>query len=283
MKAISPFEDTILDSSETIKRIGLSLINNMGKLIALLVTLVAVAVTFTDVTFSSILTADFASSFLLLITSAYIIYFSLEDAGEKCAEETPEYKEAKAKYAEQRKKILADDIESFREYLAKYSEREHLARIKNALFTYGISQKSVEDYKNGICLDKKTSRAVRAVLRIKPIIITPKAILSHARAFGRSELENPEKRKIPMLLLKLIPPTICMTVTVSVMLTTKDGLTASDIISGILKLSALPLIGFRGYSEGYSFAKHRLSLWMETKANIIEGFIDSAPEDGNGG
>ena len=69
-----------------------------------------------------------------------------------------------------------------------------------------------------------------------------------------------------------------MTLTVSVALSTKDGLTAADILGGILKLSALPMIGFKGYSAGYNYSKHLASAWLETKAEIIEGFKpDSVP------
>ena len=86
------FEDTILDSGELTKKAGRALIGNMGKLIALFVALIMLAVTFTDIKFTGILTGGFTSSLLLLITASYIIYFSLEDAGEKCGLETDEYK-----------------------------------------------------------------------------------------------------------------------------------------------------------------------------------------------
>ena len=67
-----------------------------------------------------------------------------------------------------------------------------------------------------------------------------------------------------------------MAVTVSVMLTAKEGLTGADVLNGILKLSALPMIGFKGYSQGYSYAKHTLTLWTETKANILEAFLQES-------
>ena len=81
-----------------------------------------------------------------------------------------------------------------------------------------------------------------------------------------------------MLLLKILPSTICMILTVSVMLNVKEDMTASDVINGILKLSALPVIGFKGYSAGYGYTKNSLSLWIETKANILEKFGIRKPE-----
>ena len=64
-----------------------------------------------------------------------------------------------------------------------------------------------------------------------------------------------------------------MVFTVSVMLTTKDGMTVSSVIEGLLKLSALPIIGFRGMLDGYKFAKEEKSAWLETKARLLESFL----------
>ena len=58
--------DTILDYGELMKRAGVGIAANMGKIIALTVSLIMLAVTFTDVAFTGILTEEFASSLLLL-------------------------------------------------------------------------------------------------------------------------------------------------------------------------------------------------------------------------
>jgi hypothetical protein len=141
-----------------------------------------------------------------------------------------------------------------------------------------ISNNDIEKYKSGTPTGRKKKRAIEKILGLKPIILTPSALLSRGKFKGRSELSNPERRKIPMLLLKILPSTLCMTVTVSVIMSFKENMTASDIVSGILKLSALPLIGFKGYSEGYSYAKNSLSLWLETKANILNKFTKQKTE-----
>ena len=110
------------------------------------------------------------------------------------------------------------------------------------------------------------------------MILTPTLLLGSERSSTRSELESPEKRKFPMLVLKLIPSTLCMLVTLSVILTAKEEMTSADILNGILKLSALPLIGFRGYASGYSYAKHSLTDWLKTKTDILESFINKKEE-----
>lgn len=269
------FEDTILDSGEIMKKAGRALVANMGKIIALFVSLLMLAVTFTDVTFTGIFTEDFASSLLLLITSAYIIYFSLEDAGERCGEETEEFKVASDRFETLRARVSGERISALRGYCIDYAKSEFEFRKKSALISHGLTENELAAYLSGERFDKKTDRILWRISKIKPAELTPKILLGKERWRKRSELENPEKRKLPMLLLKLIPSTVCMAVTVSVMLTAKDGLTGADVLNGILKLSALPLIGFKGYSAGYSYAKHTLSLWCETKANILEGFLKS--------
>ena len=47
---------------------------------------------------------------------------------------------------------------------------------------------------------------------------------------------------------------------------------ASQATTDILRLSALPMIGFKGYSAGYNYSKRHAAVWLETKAEIIEGF-----------
>ncbi len=273
MKSFHNIEDDLLDTSELIGRASKALLSNMGKIIAVFVFVMMLAVTFTDVSFLGFFTESFASSFLLLITSSYIIYFSLEDAGEKYGEDTEQFKAASERYTTLREKINGSDIESLREFCVEYSKRDLEYRQKNLLLSRGLSESDVMAYRSGKFKDKRTRCFFRKYERLKPVLLTPKLLLSKDRVSGRSELENPEKRKIPMLLIKLIPSTVCMTVTLSVILSAKEGLTATDVLNGILKLSALPLIGFKGYSAGYSYVKHNISLFLETKANILESFI----------
>ena len=87
-----------------------------------------------------------------------------------------------------------------------------------------------------------------------------------------SELENPEIKKLYTALRILIPSTACMIFTISVILTVKGELSTSVIIDGILKLSALPIIGFRAYSAGYNYARNEKSLWLQTRARLLSAF-----------
>jgi hypothetical protein len=267
----SKLEDSILDTSGFMKEAGALLIANAGKLIALAVIMITAALTFTDVSFAAFSLKESLPSLLLLTVSSYVVYFSLEDAGERLGESTEEFTGAKKRYDALRKQVTGNDVEALRGFLDDYSERELLSRRAGLLLYLGISEAELEeDQSNG-----RVKKARRRIARMKPVFLTPRSLLCNERSGRRSELESPERRKLTSLILRLIPSTLCMALTVSVILTAKDGLDSADVLNGILKLSALPIIGFKGYSQGYTFSKHRESAWLHTKSGIIESFLSS--------
>ena len=274
MKSLRDFDDALLDSSELIKKASQAIIYNMGKIIAVFVFVIMLAVTFTEVSFLGFFTESFASSLLLLVTSSYVIYFSLEDSGENHGEQTPEFLKAKERYEAQRDKINGTEIDALRTFCSEYSRRDLEYRKQSFLLARGISESDVKDHKSAKAPNKALKRALKKHDKIKAVALTPRILLSGKSCTRRSELEDPRKRKIPMLIVKLIPSTVCMMITLSVMLSAKEGLSATDVLNGLLKLSALPLIGFKGYSAGYSYVKHDVSLFLETKANILESFLN---------
>lgn len=273
MKSYKEFETDLLNSGEKLKAGIVELLNNMGRAVAIITAIITVLVTFTDISFAVITEDGFTSSLLLMLTSSYIIYFSLEDAGERLGEGCDEYLNAVRHYSASREKIAGADISALRDFCVSYTERELDFRRRNMLISYGIAYSEYEAFISGASYDKKNKKILKKIKRLKSAELSPSVLLSKDRFQRKSELENPEKRRIPMLLLKIIPSTVCMAITLSFMLNVKDGLCAADIINGLLKLSALPLIGFKGYSSGFSYVKHTRCGWIETKANIIDAFI----------
>ncbi len=77
------------------------------------------------------------------------------------------------------------------------------------------------------------------------------------------------------MMLKLLPSTLCMLLTVSMMVTAKSDLGIGEIIEGIVKLSTLPLIGLRGYSQGYEYARESLVSWINLKTSLLDAFLAS--------
>ncbi len=271
----SSFEASLLDTGSTIKRGYSFLLENAGKTIALITALVVTLVTFTEIGFCDFRTASYMTSVLVMLISAYIIYFSLEDAGEKLGRDSEDYSRSEEKYKSARETLSAGGIGGLREFLSQYTEDELIFRRNSYLFRAGYSKEEYLSYLSGCTVSKKAAKVFKRAKKLKAITLTPKQLLSKERFEHHLELESPEKRKLPKLIIKLIPSTICMIFTVSLMLAAKDGMTREFIIESILKLSALPIIGLRGYAEGYRYAKEELPIWLDTKTRLIEAFLKS--------
>ena len=265
----------LLELGGRIRRGYSSVIANAGKVVAVITLAIAILVTFTDVAFSGIRGEDFTYTLAIMLISSYLMYFSLEDTGEKEGEMSEEYMEAKAKYLEARKKITPSHIDSLREFCLDYSKRELEYRRLSYLSEMGYSKNDLEAYRNGKKYPGRAVRAFKRAERMCAVKLSPTMLLSHSQGSGISELTNPGYKKIIASLISLIPSTICMVLTVSIILTTKDGLNASYIIDGIVKLSALPIIGFKGTLDGYRYAKEDKSCWLETKARLLESYLNN--------
>ncbi len=254
-----------------------AIIANAGKVIAVITLLVAVLVTFTDIAFSDITSQSFTTSMAVMLISSYLMYFSLEDAGEKEGEESEEYKNSNARYLAVRARITPDCIEELRKFCLDYSRKECEYRRACFLGENGLGSSDFEAYKSGARFKGRALRVLRRADRIKAVNLTPAVLLNRNHGVGKSELLGPGKDKIFSTLTSLIPSTVCTVFTVSIILTAKDGLTPESVIEGILKLSALPIVGFRGMLDGYKFSRESKASWLETKARILESFVgDSA-------
>lgn len=268
----SDFEKGLSDLDSFVKGSYSYLANNAGKAIAIITVVIAILVTFTDVTFASFHGNSFTTGLLVMLFSSYIIYFSMEGSGEKLGEETEEFNRALKKYDEAKKNISAEDIASLRSFCYDYSQKEADYRRKSFLAESGLTQEEYCSYKSGTKFPYLTRKKLRRAEKIKPYRLTPTLLLSGERLLYKSELRNPESSKLLSLLLGLIPTTLGTLFTVSIILTTKESLTVATVIEGLLKLSALPIIGFKGYSSGYSYVKCEKSMWIETKSRLLEEF-----------
>ncbi len=267
-------DTSLLDTGAAIKRGYSLLIENVGKTVAFITGVVVTLVTFTEIGFSDFRTASYATTVATVLLAAYIIYFSLEDAGEKLGRESDGYLRSEEKYKAARERLLEADISKLRGFLASYSKEELAFRRRSYLFTNGISEEEYNGYLSGAKPPRATARIIKKAMKMKPQEITPKQLLSKERFEGRGELVSPEHRKIGRLIVKLIPSTVCMIFTVSLVLAAKEGMTREFIIESILKLSALPIIGLRGYAEGYRYAKDELPPWLDTKTRLINAFFE---------
>lgn len=266
-------QNELLSLGGAVKRGYSSIITNAGKIIAVITLLVAGIVTFTDVGVSDFSSREFTSSLVVMLASSYLMYFSLEDTGEKEGEGSEEYRAARERYLNVSKKITPDSIDGLRAFCLDYSERELEYRRLLYLGERGYSASDLSEYEKVGVASPKDARIFKRVKKMSPIKLSPAVLLSRTQGFVSSELVDPTGKKILGALSSLIPSTVCMIFTVSVILTAKDGMTPSTVMEGILKLSTLPIIGLKGLLDGYAYAKDEKSAWLCTKARLLEAFI----------
>lgn len=265
--------DITLAQSGSILKKGYSfVIANVGKTVAIITLLVTALVSFTEISLSELNSEVFTSTLIMMLLASYVMYFSLEDAGERLARENESYKEISKRHESLERDVKRCDIARLREFCLDYTKAELEYRRSNMLFSLGYTKEEYDAYLNGAKMTKKTAKALRRVEKIKRAQLSASTLLS-AKSRTKSELKNPEVSRLTNMIIRLIPSTVCMLFTVSVMVSVRDNMTVAGVIEAILKLSTLPIIGLKGYSDGYEYVMNNESAWLETKSRLIEAFL----------
>lgn len=245
----------------------------IGKLVALISATVAVLVTFTDISFGGFAAKEMTTVLAVLMVSAYLIYFSLEEAGERRGEESEEYRSAYTRHDQLCSMLTPDMIPRLRGFLTEYTLSEASARRHAALLRGGFTEEELSAYLEGRITKPSIRRAMRRIARIRPAQISLGDLISRGKPKNRSELHNPERRERVKMLLKLLPTTVCMVITVSIVMSLKSNLGTAEVFEGIVKLSTLPIVGARGYLTGLCYSREVRSGWLATKSRILESFL----------
>ena len=264
----------IVSSSALMKKGYSFIIANVGKTVAAITLAITALVSFTEISFSSLTSESFTSTLLLMLISSYVMYFSLEDAGEKLGRDSDEYLKISKRHTALQTEIKKCDVARLRDFCLEYRNAELEYRRSNMLFSLGYTKDEYEAYQRGEEMPPKMQKALKRVENIKRAELDAATLLSNERQ-RKSELKNPETSRLLNLLLKLIPSTVCMIFTVSVMVSIKDSMTASGVIEAILKLSTLPIIGLKGYSGGYEYVTSNEIAWLDTKCRLLDSFLKS--------
>ena len=99
------FEATLLESADVFKKGFLYVGENIGRAIATITLIVSALVLFTDISFRDFGLKGFTSTMLVMLLASYLMYFSMEEAGEKLGAESEEYKTARTRLS-----AIADKI-----------------------------------------------------------------------------------------------------------------------------------------------------------------------------
>ena len=85
----------------------------------------------------------------MMLIASYVMYFSLEDAGERLGRESEEYKTVAEMHREMNERIKGCDIADLRDFCLEYRNAELEYRRENLLFSLGYTKDEFEAYKNG--------------------------------------------------------------------------------------------------------------------------------------
>ncbi len=268
-------EDGLITADALTKRGYGMIIKNTGKVIAIITAVVALLLSFTDIKLSELGAAELTSNILVMLISSLIMFFSLEDAGERLAEESEEYKEIFKEYENIVRGIKGEDIGSLRDFCMEYSQRELVARKNAHLLRLGISPEEYESYQGGASFDRRKRRLIKRVSSLNAYPLTPEILLSSCENAEKGELYDSSKFKLMKMSVKLLPTIVCTLLTVSVALSMKEGLNAGVIIESIIRLLTLPIVALRGYATGYNYAKGVSIPRIKTKARILASYLNS--------
>lgn len=275
------FDTLLLESGDTVRRGAKIIIENVGRVIAVITILVTALVLFCDVGFADVTTERFTSTLFIMLISSYVMYFSTYDTGEEVGRGSEEFKSRQSSYKKLVGSIEGKHLSALRTYLTEYSEEEAKFRRTAFLMRRGLSYEDYEAYKSGTITAGRNKRIFKRADAIRPTPISPITLLADSGEKRKSEIRDPESRKLRGSLLKLLPMTLCSLFTVSVILTAKDGLTFIDVIEGLFKLSSLLIIGLRGYLEGMNFSRYTLPSWLETKYRLLDDFLKKHQDTSN--
>ena len=264
----------LVGSGALVKKGYSFIIANIGKTVALITLLVSALVSFTEISFSDLSGESFTSTLVMMLIASYVMYFSLEDAGEKLGRDTDEYKSALSDYRGERDLVKGGDVARLRDFCLEYREAELDYRRSNLLFSLGYTKEEYEGYLKGEKVGRKARKALGRVKRIRSSELSAASLISD-EGRSKSEIENPKIGRTVRMLMRLVPSTVCMLFTVSVMISVKDNLTAAGVIEALLKLSTLPVIGLKGYSGGYEYVTESEISWIKTKTRLLRAFTDS--------
>ncbi len=266
------FETSLLDTGRALDRGFREISENMSKAIAIITAIIAAALTFTEIALPEVATAELTTEVCVMLVSSYIIFFSLEDAGEACGKRSEEYLEAILEYKEEKQKVRCEDVGKLRDFCLHYTREEVEYRRRELLLSEGITPDEYLAYKKGEALEPRIAAVCRRAEGIKPIRLTAEMLTEGEDGGLKKSIGSPEGAKIVKLILGLVPTTVCMLLSVSLMITAKTDMTFVDIIASLIKLLTLPIVALRGYGEGLSYSTGPLLSWIKTKTELLRAF-----------
>lgn len=245
------------------------LFTHIGFWIALLALLIAALATFTDISILSLSAETLTLTVAVYAAVTVVIFFSLAEEGERVGRSEAAYREAEKSLDMAVARVTPAQYASLEIFCRRYAENEFSERRARLLLAHGIIGEE----------DVPPKKAARQLRRLRPLQLNAFMLLGRSSSDTDSPLHSPEKKRKNRLFLRLAPSLICTCFGIGIAIGVRDSLTPSAILEGIFKLSALLIVGLRGYMQGYLFVGESEIPFLRAKARLLERFLFETKEN----
>ena len=250
-----------------------TLTTHIGRAVAWLAILVCAIFTFTEIALVDISLEKLTLDTLVVLVLSVVMYFSMENEGEVYGKSQAEYQKAKEAADALSQKVKGEDLGALQSYLLRVYNEELRAREDRLLLAYSLHREELIRYREGERFGRKKSRQLRRVAKTISRAITPNELL-YFEGDTKAEISSaPSHRGRMSGLVRILPSVLCTLLTVGVMIDLKDGFSLRMVLEGILKLSALLSMGFRGYLFGVHYISEVLTPYHKVREKLLDAFL----------
>jgi hypothetical protein len=237
--------------------------SRIGLWISALALLVAIVITFTDVSILALSAESLTLKMAIYAAVTAIMFFALEEEGERAGREEGTYKKNEKAFLAAKAAVTPMHYGALEKFCARYVEEELSERRAVLLLSHGITDRDAP-------LPAQIERKMKA---LKPLEVSAASLLDPSTHPERSPLSDPERRRKRRLAVRLLPSLLCSIFGIGIAVGVRGALTPSAIIEGLFKISALLIVALRGYAVGYLFIGDAQIPFLQAKTRLLEQFL----------
>ncbi len=239
--------------------------SHIGLWIAALSLLVAIVVTFTDISLLALSAESLTLKMAIYAAVTVIMFFALEEEGERTGRTENAYKESEKDFLSTKVRVTPDRYSALEAFCGHYIEEELEGRRALLLLSHGITDSNAP----------RSALLERRLKSLRPLRINAAALLDRSAQSVRSPLHNPDHRRRLRLLARLFPSLLCSVLGIGIAIGVRGSLTPAIIMEGLFKLSALLIVALRGYAIGYLYVGETEVPLIRAKTRLLEQFLCS--------
>ncbi len=235
---------------------------HIGFWIAVLALLIAALATFTDLSLLSLSAEAMTLKLGIYAVATAVIFLSLAEEGECAGRAESAFTEAQRELKEAVAAVTPHHYGALEDFCRAYTAEELSRRRALLLLTYGARDEAA-----------LRPAQLRRYRRLRPLPVRAAMLLGKGADAEGTPLWQPARQRRRRLFARLAPSLLCTAFGIGVAVSVRDSLTTSAVLEGILKLSALLIIGLRGYTQGYLFVSEAEIPFLRAKTRLLAQFL----------